>query len=191
MRRAGLFIIALMVLGISISWAASEQAQAQAFNPAGIWVGTISIGGVDIRIVLKIVARPDGSLAATMDSPDQGAKDIPVDTVKVAGVRLQFEMKSIQGTYDGTFNAATKEIEGTWKLPQGQLELKQSFQMFSGYLVFGADRLPVVDGRLSGDQISFRIGDAHYTGNVIGNAMSGTFTSNGNKTVWNANRVAN
>jgi len=115
MRRTGLFMIALMVLGISISGAASEQAQAQTFNPAGIWVGTISIGGVDIRIVLKIVARPDGSLAATMDSPDQGAKDIPVDTVKVAGVRLQFEMKSIQGTYDGTFNAATKEIEGTWK----------------------------------------------------------------------------
>jgi hypothetical protein len=83
------------------------------------------------------------------------------------------------------------KIEGTWKLPQGDLELKQSFQMFSGGFRTGTDRLSVVDGRLSGDQISFRIGDAHYTGRVTGNTMSGTFTSSGNKTVWNANRVAN
>jgi pimeloyl-ACP methyl ester carboxylesterase len=125
MRRIAMIMIIFLALGSCLAIAAASQ-PAQAFNPAGIWVGTISIGGVDLRIVLKIVARPDGSLAATMDSPDQGAKDIPVDTVKVTDVRLQFEMKSIQGTYDGTFNAATQEIEGTWT--QGiplPLKLKQ------------------------------------------------------------------
>ena len=81
------------------------------------------------------------------------------------------------------------KIEGTWKFPQGELELKQSFQMLSGDLRNGADRLTVVDGRLSGDRISFRIGNAHYTGRVIGNTMAGTFTSNGTTGGWNANRV--
>ncbi len=114
MRRTGLFLIALLALGCAFTWAAVGPAQAQAFNPVGVWVGTISFGGSDLRIVLKITAKADGSLTAAMDSPDQGAKDIPVDTVKVEGARLHIEMKSIQGTYDGTFNAATQEIEGTW-----------------------------------------------------------------------------
>ena len=83
------------------------------------------------------------------------------------------------------------KVEGTWKLPQGELELKQSFQMISGDLNAGADRLPVADGRLSGDRISFRIGNAHYTGRVIGNTMEGTFKSGGNTAAWNAKRVAN
>lgn len=83
------------------------------------------------------------------------------------------------------------KVEGTWKLPQGELELRQSFQMFTGDLRVGPDRLPVVDGRLSGDRLSFGIGDIHCTGRVIGNTMEGTSTSGGNKTAWNANRVAN
>jgi len=83
------------------------------------------------------------------------------------------------------------KAEGTWKLPQGELELMQSFQMISGALRAGADRLPLVDGSLSGDRISFSIGNAHYTGCVIGNAMEGTFSSGGSTAGWNANRVAN
>ena len=83
------------------------------------------------------------------------------------------------------------KAEGTWKFRQGELELRQSFQMLSGELRAGADRLPVADGRLSGDRISFRIGNANYTGRVVGNTMTGTFTSNGSTAGWNANRAAN
>lgn len=85
------------------------------------------------------------------------------------------------------------KVEGTWKLPQGELKLKQNYQMVSGELNSGTDRISIADGRLSGGQISFRIGDAHYTGNVIGAAMEGTFKSgksNANAT-WSASRVAN
>ena len=82
------------------------------------------------------------------------------------------------------------KVEGTWKFSQGELELRQSFQMFTGDLRVGADRLPVVDGRLSGDRISFRIGDLHCTGRVIGNTMEGTSTSGSGLTKWNATRAA-
>ena len=82
------------------------------------------------------------------------------------------------------------KVEGTWKLPQGELELRQSFQMISGAFRAVADRLPVVDGRLSGDRISFSIGNARYTGRVIGNTMEGTVQSGGTTAGWNAKRVA-
>jgi len=111
-RKAGWFFTLVLILGSVFAWAAAQPAQT--FNPVGIWVGTVSYGGVDLKIVVKISARPDGTLAATMDSPDQGVKDIPVDSVKAEAGRLQLDLKSIGGKYEGTFNAATKEIEGTW-----------------------------------------------------------------------------
>ena len=81
------------------------------------------------------------------------------------------------------------KVEGTWKLPQGEVELRQSFQMISGAFRAVADRLPVVDGRLSGDRISFNIGNARYTGRVSGNTMEGTVQSGGTTAGWNAKRV--
>jgi len=81
------------------------------------------------------------------------------------------------------------KVAGTWQLPRGELDLSQSFQTISGGLRSGVDRLPVVDGRLSGDRISFSIGNARYTGRVSGNTMEGTFQSGGSTARWNAKRV--
>lgn len=83
------------------------------------------------------------------------------------------------------------KVEGTWKLPQGDLTLKQNYQMISGELNSGKDRISIADGRLSGSRISFKIGDSHYTGSVIGSAMEGTFTSGKNSGTWSAKRSAN
>lgn len=82
------------------------------------------------------------------------------------------------------------KVEGTWKLPQGELKLKQSYQMVSGELTSGKDRIAIADGRLLGSQISFKIGDALYTGNVAGAAMSGTLKSGNNSSPWSASRSA-
>jgi hypothetical protein len=51
------------------------------------------------------------------------------------------------------------KVEGTWKLPEGELTLKQTFQTFSGTLKSGATITPV-NGKLSGDLINFSIGNA-------------------------------
>jgi len=83
------------------------------------------------------------------------------------------------------------KVEGTWKLPQGELKLKQNYQMVSGELNSGKDRTSIADGRLSGSQISFKIGDSHYTGSVTGSAIEGTFQSGNNSSTWSARRVAN
>ena len=80
-------------------------------------------------------------------------------------------------------------VEGRWKLRQGELTLKQTFQTFSGTIQSGAASEPVTDGRLSGDQISFSVGGTTYIGRVSGNTMQGTFPSGGNTTPWSATRI--
>jgi hypothetical protein len=89
----------------------------------------------------------------------------------------------------GYFWIVPAKVEGTWTLPQGELTLKQSFQTFSGMLHSGANALPVTNGKLSGDQINFNVGNDKYTGRVSGNTMQGTFESGGITTKWTATRV--
>jgi len=114
MKSKVLVIFGLFILGAAGMAQPSPVAQGPAFDPAGTWLGTLSVSGVELRIVFNIVKNADGSLKATLDSPDQGAKDIPTDTVKVEGDKLLIEIKGIRGSYSGVFNSTSKEIEGTW-----------------------------------------------------------------------------
>ena len=63
---------------------------------------------------------------------------------------------------------------GTWKLPQGELMLKQSFQMLAGTLQMGDRTVPIDNGRVRGNEISFRAGGVDYSGRLNGEMMEGT-----------------
>jgi hypothetical protein len=76
------------------------------------------------------------------------------------------------------------KTEGTWKLPQGELTIKQNFQMISGTLKNGNTATPI-NGKLNGEQISFTAEKTSYTGRVNGNSMEGT--ADGAK--WSARRA--
>jgi hypothetical protein len=78
------------------------------------------------------------------------------------------------------------KVGGTWKLPKGELTLKQTFQMISGTLKSGTVAAPIT-GKLNGDQITFTAGEAQYVGRVSGNAIEGTLKSGG---TWKATRVS-
>jgi SAM-dependent methyltransferase len=77
------------------------------------------------------------------------------------------------------------KVEGMWHLPQGDLTLKQSFQMLSGTLKTGNETTPIT-GRMRGEEITFMAGGARYTGRVTGNAMKGTLSAGG---AWSATRM--
>jgi Methyltransferase domain len=62
------------------------------------------------------------------------------------------------------------KVGGDWKLPQGELTIKQTFQMISGTLKRGSATTPI-NGKLHGDQISFTAGGTQYSGRVNGNSM--------------------
>jgi len=76
------------------------------------------------------------------------------------------------------------KVAGTWTLPQGELTLKQTFQNITGTLKSGSVETPV-NGKLSGEQISFTAGTAEYSGRVAGNSIEGV-VKNGVK--WSATR---
>ena len=81
------------------------------------------------------------------------------------------------------------KAEGTWQLPQGELTLKQEFQMISGALRSGGKTTPITNGKLNGDQISFSAGGAQYTGRVNDNRIEGNVRSGGSNGKWTATRT--
>ncbi len=79
------------------------------------------------------------------------------------------------------------KVEGSWKLPQGELTLKQSFQMITGTLKAGGKET-AIKGRLTGDQISFKAGDAQYSGRVGADGIKGTVKASSGTTDWTARK---
>jgi precorrin-6B methylase 2 len=77
------------------------------------------------------------------------------------------------------------KAEGKWRLPNGELTLSQAFQSVSGTL--GGN--PISDGTLRGDQITFNVGNARYTGRVNGGTLTGTVRNGSNSTPFTATRV--
>jgi hypothetical protein len=58
------------------------------------------------------------------------------------------------------------KVAGTHKLPQGELTLKQDFQMLSGSFRTEGKTLAIANGRVRGEEISFRAGGKDYRGRV-------------------------
>jgi hypothetical protein len=77
------------------------------------------------------------------------------------------------------------KVEGTWKVPQGELALTQKYQMISGTLKSETNSTPIT-GRVNGDQITLTAGSTEYSGRVNGNAIEGNTAGNGS---WKATRA--
>lgn len=81
----------------------------------GDWNGAVTTGNGSLRVVLHVSQDKGGSLAGTLDSPDQGARGIAVSTITFKDPSLHFESGSIGGVYDGKINKDSSEIAGEWK----------------------------------------------------------------------------
>ena len=65
------------------------------------------------------------------------------------------------------------KVDGTWKLSQGELALKQTYQTVSGTLTAGGKSIPVT-GKVKGTEISWTADGQEYSGVVKGNQIEGT-----------------
>jgi SAM-dependent methyltransferase len=80
------------------------------------------------------------------------------------------------------------KVEGAWQFDTGTLQIRQSFQVVN--IEMHVDGKAVTaSGRLLGDQITFKAGEAEYTGRVAGDRMEGTMTGAGKETRWTAVRT--
>jgi hypothetical protein len=80
------------------------------------------------------------------------------------------------------------KADGRWQLAQGELTLKQEFQMLSGTLRSKTNTTSISNGRLRGEQINFTAGGAQYSGRISGNTMEGSVKSGGTDGKWRATR---
>jgi len=78
----------------------------------GNWQGTLDVGAAKLRLVLKISKAADGKLTATMDSLDQSANDLAVDSISFQDGTLKFEMKRLSASYVGTINKEGNQLTG-------------------------------------------------------------------------------
>lgn len=104
-----------VLLSLVLGLAAMADDKPAAKNAAGIWQGTIKVGAVELRVVVKINKKDDGSLTGTLDSPDQGAKDLALDSIVLKDDKLTFELKLAGASFEGKLNMDGKEAEGEWK----------------------------------------------------------------------------
>lgn len=84
----------------------------------GSWKGELEVQGMQLPLIIHI--KKDGeNLKATMDSPKQGATNIPITTTQFLNNQLNFEVANIGISYKGKLNNTF--IEGTFK--QGTMEM--------------------------------------------------------------------
>jgi fermentation-respiration switch protein FrsA (DUF1100 family) len=120
---AGLLTLLVAFLGSPAG--GSSQSAPQTPPIVGSWTGALTVqGGMQLHVVFHVTAAADGTLSATMDSPDQGAKGIPVSAVKVNGDSVRFEVAVANGAFDGSFAKDHKSIDGTWSQNGATLPLK-------------------------------------------------------------------
>lgn len=83
-------------------------------NPGveGEWQGTLQAGGVKLRLALHVTKDASGNLTSKLDSIDQGANGIPVQTTTFSGGRLRLDISVLNASFDGTMKSGGSEIEG-------------------------------------------------------------------------------
>lgn len=80
------------------------------------------------------------------------------------------------------------KVEGTWKMPQGELTLTQRYQYFTGTFAGTNGKADVTQGRVRGDGLNFVVGAVSYVGSVKGDVIEGTATSGDVVQRWTARR---
>ena len=80
----------------------------------GSWEGALQTNSVQLRLVLKIFKTND-VYRATLDSIDQGVKDIPVAGLTAEPGAVHLLLPALGADYVGTLSADKSEMSGTFK----------------------------------------------------------------------------
>ena len=142
-----IILAALLHLVLIISVAA------QATHVEGNWLGTLEISGTKLRLVLKI-QKSENSYTAKLDSLDQGASDLPIDSIVLNGNKLTFSAAKFSVNYEGTLNEAGDEISGTFK--QGAITNPLAFKRTAEALKLNRPQEPKKPYPYDEEEVSYR-----------------------------------
>ena len=80
-------------------------------NLSGKWHGTLTVGGVKLRIGLEIIHNGN-TLSGNMYSFDQGSGSIALEEVKYDGELFSFQITSLKVSYTAEVNDSGNEMKG-------------------------------------------------------------------------------
>lgn len=115
-RACTLLSLALAV-GLSIEGLAqaSRIALQAVKGIEGIWEGKLEIPTGSLRVIFNVKKNADGTLASTADSPDQGAKGIPIARTTFADGVLKIDATVLNASFEGKLSEDGSKIVGTFK----------------------------------------------------------------------------
>jgi uncharacterized protein len=109
-------VFTVLLTGVS-SIASAQSAQDRL---AGSWLGALEIPGGKLRIVFHFSSEGE-NITATMDSPDQDVRGIPVGEVTLDGDKVSVDVPVVSGGFEGRLLSDGNSIEGKWK--QGGMDM--------------------------------------------------------------------
>jgi hypothetical protein len=140
-------ILILIVLAMPVS----------AQNPTGTiegnWLGVLEFSGIKMRFALKVTKSGDG-FTAKLDSIDQGAKDLPIDSIIRQGNSVSFSAAKFGLSYDGTLDEKGDEIKGTFK--QGASSIPLVFKRVSAIPKISRPQEPTKPYPYTEEEVSYK-----------------------------------
>jgi len=133
----------------------------------GTWEGKLEVSGISLRVVIHIKKDTEGKLIATMDSPDQGVKDIVVDEVTFKDGVLYLGIKSVGGFFVGEVQEDFLYIKG---------ELKQAGSSFPLLLEQVEDLVQVNRPQEPKKPYPYKEEEVIYENKEAGITLAGTLT---------------
>ncbi len=103
--------------------------------------------------MLKITQTPEGKLVAKMDSLDQAANDLPIDTITSESGVVRFEARALSLSYEGKLNDDGSEIVGNLK--QGPATFPVTFKRTEKAPTLGRPQDPQKPYPYSEEEVSY------------------------------------
>jgi hypothetical protein len=79
----------------------------------GHWKGTLDLKQVKLRLIINIAKLSDGTFSASMESLDQGANEIPANSIIYSSPNVRIEWNGLNGVFNGRLNNG--KLSGSFK----------------------------------------------------------------------------
>jgi pimeloyl-ACP methyl ester carboxylesterase len=121
---------------------------------AGTWLGMLDTGAIELRLIARISKNADGGYSGFIDSVDQGAAGLKIDSFEVREDSVRLELKRPTAVFSGKFNEPRSEIEGEWS--QGGSSLPLTLHRQSGEPELARPQDPKKPYPYQADEVTFR-----------------------------------
>ncbi len=140
----------LILIGMLLTAVFSASAQ------TGTWSGKLDVQGTKLSLVFHLDEEKP-----TMDSPDQGAKGIPIEVTRTATGSITIKVPSIGATYEGLW--LIKQIAGTFK----QMGASMPLTLMPGEEKLNRPQTPKGPFPYAQEEVSFSNGEAVLKGTLV------------------------